>query len=188
MVTRQEAPGELELVRAFVNTLDVESREDELAGPVHVRDWLSSRGLLDPAAEATETDVGNAVAVREALRALLRANNDAARDPSAATTLDAAAQRARLSLRFLPDGSARQEPAAGGVDGALGRLLAVVAAAMAEGTWPRLKACRSETCHWAFYDQARNRSRTWCDMAVCGNRVKARTYRKRRRAGSTSSS
>jgi len=62
-------------------------------------------------------------------------------------------------------------------------VLAIVAAAMAEGTWSRLKACRSEACRWAFYDHARNHSRTWCDMAVCGNRVKARTYRKRRRAG-----
>jgi len=128
-------------------------------------------------------DVAQAVAVREALRALLLANNGAVVDSAAAATLDEAAGRALLSLRFLPDGSACQEPAAGGVDGALGRVLSIVAAAMAEGTWSRLKACRSEACRWAFYDHARNRSRTWCDMAVCGNRVKARTYRKRRRAG-----
>jgi predicted RNA-binding Zn ribbon-like protein len=185
MVTKKkDAPGELELVRVFVNTLDVESGEDGLAGTAALREWLSSRGLLERTWETTAEDVARAVAAREALRALLLANNGAAPDPAAAATLDRAARRARLALRFLPDGSARQEPAAGGVDGALGRLLAIVAAAMADGTWPRLKACRSDACRWAFYDHARNRSRTWCDMAVCGNRVKARTYRKRRRAGS----
>lgn len=183
MVTKKEAPSGLELVRAFVNTLEVESGGDELAEPPALREWLAARGLLDPPAGVTETDLGNAVAVREALRALLLANNGADRDQAATATLDAAADRARLSLRFLPDGSARHEPASGGVDGALGRLLAIVATAMAEGTWPRLKACRSETCSWAFYDQARNRSRTWCDMAVCGNRVKARTYRAKRGGG-----
>jgi predicted RNA-binding Zn ribbon-like protein len=65
------------------------------------------------------------------------------------------------------------------VDGALGALLGTVAAAMADGTWSRLKACRADNCHWAFYDHTRNRSGVWCDMAVCGNRAKVRAYRHR---------
>lgn len=35
----------------------------------------------------------------------------------------------------------------------------------------RLKICPN--CQWLFLDRSRNRSRTWCDMTVCGNRVKA---------------
>jgi len=50
---------------------------------------------------------------------------------------------------------------------------------MADGSWQRLKACRSETCRWAFIDNARNHSRLWCDMATCGNRAKARAFRSR---------
>ena len=47
----------------------------------------------------------------------------------------------------------------------------------------RLKICPN--CEWLFLDRSRNRSRTWCDMAVCGNRTKARLhYRKRRREAS----
>ena len=43
----------------------------------------------------------------------------------------------------------------------------------------RLKICPN--CHWLFLDRSRNRSRAWCDMAVCGNRVKAsRHYRRTR--------
>ena len=53
---------------------------------------------------------------------------------------------------------------------------------MAEGTWSRLKACREHGCEWAFYDATRNRSRTWFDMQVCGNRAKARAYRHRQSA------
>jgi predicted RNA-binding Zn ribbon-like protein len=55
----------------------------------------------------------------------------------------------------------------------------VVAESMADGSWPRLKACRSDTCQFAFIDTARNRSRQWCDMAICGNREKARRFRAR---------
>jgi predicted RNA-binding Zn ribbon-like protein len=63
----------------------------------------------------------------------------------------------------------------------LARLAAIVARSQAEGTWPRMKACPNDSCHWAFYDRSRNRSRTWCTMSVCGNRAKARSYRARHR-------
>jgi predicted RNA-binding Zn ribbon-like protein len=43
----------------------------------------------------------------------------------------------------------------------------------------RLKACPN--CDWLFLDKSKNSSRIWCDMAVCGNREKARrNYLKRR--------
>jgi len=43
----------------------------------------------------------------------------------------------------------------------------------------RLKICPN--CGWLFLDRSRNRSRTWCDMTVCGNRMKAsRHYRRNR--------
>lgn len=174
------APGDLELVRAFVNTLDVESGEDELPSPVALASWLAGRGLLVRGTVARGSDLRRALAVREALRSLLVANNGGPVEPDAAPVLEAAARAARLELRFGPDGAAALEATASGVPGAVGRLLAVVSGSMAAGTWSRLKACRAETCRWAFYDQAPNHSRSWCSMAVCGNRTKARAYRARR--------
>ncbi|WP_411035225.1 CGNR zinc finger domain-containing protein [Shinella sp. BYT-45] len=41
----------------------------------------------------------------------------------------------------------------------------------------RLKICPN--CGWLFLDRSRNRSRAWCDMAVCGNRAKARRHYRR---------
>ncbi|HUY61935.1 MAG TPA: CGNR zinc finger domain-containing protein, partial [Candidatus Dormibacteraeota bacterium] len=52
----------------------------------------------------------------------------------------------------------------------------------ADGSWARLKACPAQRCHWAFFDASRNRSGTWCTMAVCGTRAKARSYQRRLRA------
>lgn len=41
-----------------------------------------------------------------------------------------------------------------------------------------LKICPN--CEWLFLDRSKNKSRAWCDMAVCGNRVKARLHYRRK--------
>jgi predicted RNA-binding Zn ribbon-like protein len=64
---------------------------------------------------------------------------------------------------------------------ALDEVAAVALAAMLDGSWPRLKACRN--CHWSFYDYSPNRSATWCSMQLCGNRKKTRAYRRRKAEG-----
>ena len=180
----QDAPGRLEVVRSYVNSVDLEEGVDELATPEGLTAWLAERELLDGAsATATAADVRRAVAVREALRDLLLSHHDHDGDggppAEAVAVLDGAASRSRLELRFASDGSVGAAPARGGVDGALGRLLAIVADAQAEGTWRRLKACPWDTCRWAFYDRSRNRSGVWCNMAVCGNRAKVKAFRER---------
>ncbi|MBL8582674.1 MAG: CGNR zinc finger domain-containing protein [Rhizobiaceae bacterium] len=43
----------------------------------------------------------------------------------------------------------------------------------------RLRICGN--CGWLFVDRSRNGSRLWCDMAVCGNRQKARRHYRRHR-------
>lgn len=172
------APGALEVVRLFVNTVDLEDGDDELSTPAALAAWLEAHGLLR-GGSAEAADLHAARRLREAIRGLLLENNGMNVRKESATTLTRAAVRARLALRFDPVGGASLEPGAAGVEGALGRLVAVVAAAMADGTWSRLKACQADRCGWAFYDHARNRSRRWCSMAVCGNRTKARSYRRR---------
>jgi predicted RNA-binding Zn ribbon-like protein len=174
----QEAPGELETVRAFVNSVDLEGATEELTDPDALVAWLADHHLIEPGSPADAADLRKALEVREALRALMRANNGGEPSPEATDALRAAARRARIALEFGPDGS-QLEPQAGGVDGALGRLLARVHEAQHEGTWERMKACPWHTCHWAFYDHTKNRSGVWCNMAVCGNRAKARAYRER---------
>src|SRR3954447_16767916 len=176
-----EAPGNLEVLRDFVNTWDEEERTEALTSPAALAAWLRERALLDAAApDVRPADLRRAVEVREAFRAVLLAHNGAhggGEDPAA--ILDAAAPRARLRLACAPDAGTRLVADAPGVDGALGRLLAVVHEAEADGSWSRLKACAQDDCRWAFYDRTKNHSRRWCSMADCGNRAKARTYRER---------
>ncbi len=179
--SRPPAPEPLELARSFVNTRDVESGTDELADAASTRGWLVDHGLLDARVHLRPRDRERVVEVREALRALLLANNGVPLPTGAVETLNAVAIDAPLEARFDAGGTIGVTGRDGGVDGALGQLLAVVVQAVADGTWPRLKACREDECQWAFYDRSRNRSGQWCVMAVCGNRNKARSYRERRR-------
>jgi predicted RNA-binding Zn ribbon-like protein len=153
-----DAKASLLLVRDFVNTLDVETNADS----------LPESGLV------ARAELAEAVHVREALRALLMANNGLPADVEGASrVLDRAAQRSGLRVRFA-SGSARLHPRRG-----VGGVLAAAAEAMGSPDWPRLKACRADGCHWAFLDEAKNRSRAWCDMRVCGNREKVHRYRAR---------
>jgi predicted RNA-binding Zn ribbon-like protein len=179
----KEAPGELALVRAFVNTLDVETATEELADPQALSAWLLARGLVEKGTAARPADVRRAVALREALRELLLSNNDGRPvPPEAARVLEETSARARPRLRVDSRGAARLEAAGTGVDAALGRLVIIVYQAMETGAWPRLKACRSDTCKWAFYVHSKNRSGHWCSMAACGSQHKARSYRERKRS------
>jgi predicted RNA-binding Zn ribbon-like protein len=43
----------------------------------------------------------------------------------------------------------------------------------------RLKICGH--CGWLFLDRSKNKSRFWCDMAVCGNRAKAARHYQRKK-------
>ena len=180
-MSTEAAPGDLEHVEAFVNTLELDTGADELADGDALERWLRARGLLR-SGPVTNVDAAEARRLREAIRVLLLENNGVSVRKEAALTLDRAARRADVELRFDSSGKARLDPSSDGAAGALGLLLAVIAASMADGTWVRLKACRADDCGWAFYDRARNRSRHWCSMAVCGNRTKARAFRRRHAA------
>ena len=178
MPAERTAPHQLDLVIDFVNTFDLEERTEALADEAGLAAWLAERGLLAKDEKVTSAQLGAALELREALRATMLANNGAPEDVPAAAALERAARRGELSVHFC-DGTSRLEPCVDGPDGALAALLAPVAEAMSDGTWARVKACRADSCQWAFYDFSRNRSGTWCDMAVCGNREKVRAYRER---------
>jgi predicted RNA-binding Zn ribbon-like protein len=176
------APPELMRVRDFINTLDIApAMKEEWTDPGALGSWLRANGFVPGEVSPSDGDLARAKELRESLRALCVANAGGPLDPDALPRIQVAAERAGLAVRFGPD-AALLEPEADGVDAALGRVLAIVAGALNDGTWSRLKACRADDCEWAFYDTSRNRSGAWCSMAGCGNRAKARAFRQRQRS------
>lgn len=172
-------PSEIELVRSFLNTVDYFDATDALSSPVALGTWLSDAGLVEAGTPASGRDLALAVRLRTALRAELVAHHEHEHDGAApAAALDDIFSE--LPLRAV-SGPEPLAPSAGGVRGALGRIVAAATTARIKGSWPRLKICPADDCRWAFYDTSRNHSRRWCSMEVCGNRSKVRAFRDRSR-------
>jgi len=177
----QSAPGQLELIRGFVNTFDLEHDTDELSTGSGASGWLTDNSLPGGERALERAERERLIAVREALRELLLANNSGESPPPVAEKRSPIAASSDCSLSVAIAAGGELVTRCEGVDSSIARLLAIVHEAMGDQTWPRLKVCPADDCRWAFYDRSRNRSGTWCEMGDCGNRAKARAYRERRR-------
>lgn len=178
----QAAPGQLEVVRAFLNTWRIphDTREpaDALTAADDLRRFQSAhlpdlRGPLDLAA---------ARELRDDLRRALGDGDVAAVGRRlavypvvAALTVD---REGKAAVRYEPGPS----PCA-----LCGALLAIVVEAVALRTWPRLKACPD--CRWVFYDHTKSATKVWCAMnaltptgRACGSIAKVRRWRGRQKA------
>ncbi|MGW5154557.1 CGNR zinc finger domain-containing protein [Nonomuraea wenchangensis] len=170
------APGALEFVRAFVNTRDVEAGTDRFADLTSWAGWAGEHGIRG----ATDAEaLARAIDLRESLRQALLANHDRLPLPaSTAAALTDAARRSGTAVTFTPEGVVLAGHADDrGMDAVISRVLGATAAALADGTWARLKVCANDRCQWAFYDHSRSRTGRWCSMQICGNRVKQARWR-----------
>ena len=169
------APGGLELVRHFVNTLDLPSGPDRLGSLEEARAWCLSYGLAPP---KDETHLKLLRDFRETLRDLLFANNGEGQAADAWQRLSPFLASTRLSLAVSPVRGLELAPED---KGPIASLLATVYESQLLGTWNRLRACRKSSCRFAYYDRTKNASRAWCSMATCGNQAKAQRRRERER-------
>ena len=119
------APGQLETIRNFVNTYDAEDDSDRVATPDALQQWFVERDLLEPGHTLTTAEHKRAMAVRTALHQTLMSHHGEPLPPEAPEVLEDASCRARFGLRFSAKGCSHLEPKADGVDGAIGRLLAI---------------------------------------------------------------
>ena len=151
---------------------------DELATTEGLTAFLAHHGLLDEGVHAVEPELVEAVRLRRGLHDALELNHAGERAPLA--TLDEALGALAVRLRWVGDGVVAV-PADDGVAGALACIGLAAHEARASDLWWRLKICAFDECEWAYYDQSKNRSRHYCEYG-CGNKLKTRAYRARRRA------
>jgi predicted RNA-binding Zn ribbon-like protein len=171
-------PEQLWLVESFLNSVDVESAQDDLDALPRFRRWLRDHHRSAAAEVATEADLTLARDLRTELRAELTCG------AGGSDRLDRLASGIGLAVRFDEAGRAGLVPTDAGVRGVLGEVLAAIVRAEHDGTWSRLKICSSASCRYVYYDRSKNGSRRWCSMRVCGNRSKTRAYRERVNASS----
>lgn len=177
--------ADVDLLCRFVNSRGLLAgnphAREELGSPDALLAWWRSNGLR--ITSATETDVAEARAMREGLRALMAIHNDASgpEDPRALAAMAATTAALPLLVVPTPDEGILRPGERGTAREGLGWLLVALVVSRASGQWPRAKVCADLDCREAFRDATRNHSRTWCSMQVCGARAKQRTFSTRRR-------
>jgi len=182
------APGSLELVRSFVNSVDLEKpgELDALSSVEAARVWLADAGLGSGDVHAAE--LPGLRKLRDALRAELLAHTGEGSPEETRRTLIGALEGAAARVVFNPSGdwAVRLEPNSADPGWQLrDSVAAAIYDAVRDGNWKRLKACRKHSCLYAFYDRSKNGSGAWCSMETCGNRVKAQRRRVRERKTSS---
>lgn len=165
----------------FVGTLrarrNAEPRE-MLTTPESLDAWFSESGVVDGGTACEPADVTEAVALREAIHALIAGRlageeydpealalvNRTAREPSVVPQLTAEGRRTEATARQALSSLARQViDVLSGPDASL------------------LKECSRPECTQIYLDRSRGGRREWCAMETCGNRVKAAAYRARKK-------
>jgi predicted RNA-binding Zn ribbon-like protein len=180
---RWEAPGTLELVRVLLNTgppPNGQGQDRLLELHADPERWAASfPGISQPAADQLTT----LLELRDGLRRLLAA----APAPEDAAWLRGWFERTGLSPQaIIQDGTLGIRLACPARSGLAGSVIEAVVAALADGTWSRLRQCPD--CQLVFWDRTRNASKIWCGMyagpdgRACGSIAKVRRYRARRAA------
>jgi predicted RNA-binding Zn ribbon-like protein len=154
------------------------------AGAVAAEEADRLLALAKERPRAARAALARALQVREALFALFSAMAGRRPLPPGAlarvnSTLPAALAHARLTT----DGAGAawtwvEEP---DLDRVLWPVLRGAGELLASPDHQLVRACAARDCDWLFLDRSRNGSRRWCDMAVCGNREKARRFQRRAR-------
>ncbi|WP_158639084.1 CGNR zinc finger domain-containing protein [Elioraea rosea] len=149
--------------------------------------WSEASAVIDRA-EADELDDAAKAepAVAEAARRRLIGFREAARGVLLGNAEDAQAEVNRLFAAYptiwrVAGGSVRPVPPEEPHALPLVRLIAALAAFLADPARPPVRACGDPRCGWVFADGSRRRNRLWCDMGGCGNRAKARRHAARRK-------
>src|SRR5918997_4610903 len=138
------APGRLERVRRFVNTVNRENGADHLGEPQRAAQWLAGDGW------ALEPSAGELVELRQFRTDL---HGAIARRPRLGTTWPSAMGDVRLgvalhggALALVGDGER--------VRLIVSELVGILVEAELAGTLARLRTCTNEHCQWSYYDRS----------------------------------
>jgi predicted RNA-binding Zn ribbon-like protein len=152
-----------------------DQRKEWLTTPDRLATWAEFAGLVERRPRVDGVVLEEFRELREVAYRLL-----GHRDDSAFPALAEKADAANALRRLTRDGGFRLPPSD---DPRLPVHAAALAVAdlLARPERDTVRACPGEGCGWLFLDP-RGR-RTWCTMAVCGNRAKVRAYATRHQTG-----
>jgi len=174
---------ELSLAAAttLVNTLPGASHSngDELTTPEQLNAWFEDEGFTGDRL-GTEAELESLRALRHRLRALWTAGSDA----EAAELVNAMLAEGGALPRLVDHDGVGLHIHANRPDAPLAdRVMVEVAMAwvdvLRQGERARMKRCAADDCEAILVDLSRNRSKRFCDVGNCGNRMNVRAFRAR---------
>ncbi|WP_433660571.1 CGNR zinc finger domain-containing protein [Nocardia sp. CA-128927] len=151
------------------------SFDDALDTPADLADWLVAAELLDRAPECDAATFDRAVRLREAAYRMASAviRGEPLADADRRIVNDCAkGELPAITLR--PDGTVARS-------GTPAAALTAIARSAIEllGGSASIKECGRPECTRLYIDASRGGNRRWCDMTICGNRVKSASFRAR---------
>ena len=169
LANTSHGPGAHYRVRARLGDPD----HDHLATAGEARTYLGDHEVEIPPGNPRAADLADLRRVRAAARGVVEGGPGAA-DPDLGPLIE------RARYRLTPEG--RMRPANRGWRGVTDAMLPGLLEL--DRVRDRLRVCANPACRFLFVDRSRNAARRWCEMAVCGNRVKGRRFRHRLSAAS----
>lgn len=158
----------------------VGARWERLHDPADLADWLSACDVGLHRVEVGPDDLADALTLRIALWGLTRAAVQGLTRPRGAVSV---VNTYAAGVPLVPHlgGGGRQwaGPTAAQALATIARDAVELYADPLQLT--RLRECASNDCPRPFYDTSRAGTRRWCDPVRCGDRQRARAYRKTRR-------
>jgi predicted RNA-binding Zn ribbon-like protein len=152
---------------------------ERLLAPDDLARWLVQSGLLASAPEVSHRQLATGRALREAINRLARPGLEA--EPSDSDELNRWAARPPLA----PQLTAQRQlvwTADRPVEAAFATIARDAVDLLSGPFAPRIRECGAPDCALLFLDTSRPGARRWCSTAACGNRVRTRAYRERRKA------
>jgi predicted RNA-binding Zn ribbon-like protein len=174
--------SDLELALLLVNSMDLlEDPPDRLSDLRWLTHVYARVGQGELAAQLTSRDLPRLRRLRDALRSVFEADDDAA----AAAVLNPLLQKGKAIALIDVDQAGGTTLRIGmglrGIAALEARLPAALAGFVAEHGTGRLGVCGSDPCRCVFVDRTRAATRKYC-CSYCNDRFAARAYRRRKKA------
>jgi predicted RNA-binding Zn ribbon-like protein len=179
----------------LVNTLDWRFREDGAEELLNTFDDLlrfteqssllhskQARQLLRTVSRSAGARVlKRCTELREAASGVFYAGVDGRRaNPASISTLERHFNAAQLQRRLCWNSDSHLEWSWSHLEGKAELPLWLLSLSVADlllNPSREVRACDNPECRWLFLDTSKNHTKRWCDMKVCGNRMKARRFK-----------
>ncbi|OOR21723.1 CGNR zinc finger domain-containing protein [Bacillus cereus] len=179
MINNQVAPGELEIVRSFLNTWEIpnDTRKplEHLNCEEDIKNFIS-KNFSGIKFSGKLEDVHQ---FRKDVRMSLETNNV---DNLTKWLTSYPINISILDVENIQYNAVKQHDF-------FSEVLIIIVKSISLSQWKRLKACPD--CKWVFYDNSRNGSKRWCGMYAsepkgrsCGTIAKVQRHRKKNKASS----